>query len=459
MDEPISDCGGVWEPGEDGNKKMPKTVMSEMKENSENGIVISGVVAWVAMQMDMNAEGVWMELAEACWSELEVTKAKKVLKAACGDNLKEHETFNKDRKQRNKELGDIRDGLRFLKNKEKMPLILADVVMMKRCPQPGFSVKQTNEDIVERINIFEKAMNHFMVKTEKYMEESKEQVEKLNEAVTKTGPKTPILPLLQVRVPDGQDTPTKKRRLEETGSVTPALEQQQYSSVVAGVAPLNSQQQEQIRNMQQLLNNQKKQHPAKQRNICYGTAKPADDSGNKMMLAADINLVASGLDQECNEEKLKEFLIERGIKPVKVEMMKKPNVTEGEDVRTWRTKSFKVTVKAAEHEKAMKPETWPYRVAVRYWRAERRPRPGGWDRQAGTSGGQVGGGQAGAGQAGGWQQQPRNRQDSEGWQHPWGRGGSVRNAEQTQSQQLEISNIFNLLQSHLGKTVVNPTVQ
>ena len=61
-----------------------------------------------------------MELAEACWSKLEVTKAKKVLKEACGDNLKDHLTFNKDRKLRSKELGDIRDGVKFLMDKEKM---------------------------------------------------------------------------------------------------------------------------------------------------------------------------------------------------------------------------------------------------------------------------------------------------------------------------------------------------
>ena len=119
------------------------------------------------------------------------------------------------------------------------------------------------------------------------------------------------------------------------------------------MAPLSNQQQDQIRNIKQLMNNQNKQRPAIQRNICYGTSKPAGDSSNHTMLAADITLVASGLD------KLEEFLIKKGIHPVEIEMMKKPDVAGGEDVRTWRTKSFKVTVKAAEHEMAMKPEIWP----------------------------------------------------------------------------------------------------
>ena len=37
-----------------------------------------------------------------------------------------------------------------------------------------------------------------------------------------------------------------------------------------------------------------------------------------------------------------------------------------------RTKTFKITVKASQYEAALKPEVWPYRVAVRHYRAPRR---------------------------------------------------------------------------------------
>ena len=168
------------------------------------------------------------------------------------------------------------------------------------------------------------------------------------------------------------------------------------------------------------------------------------------------SLVASGLDKECDEGKLRVFLEEKGLHPVDIEMMKKPAANEI-DTKTWRTKSFKVTLKAAEHELALKPEIWPYRVAVRYWRAERRPRTGGWDSQARTSGGYIGGGQRGSqggggqsgGQSGGMsgggqqQQQGRSRLDSQGWQlqQPPGRGGSVRGGQQ-QQEVMEVSNMF-----------------
>ena len=408
----MPDIGGAWEPGE-GSSNVPMNNLTDMlKSHGQHGIVISSAVAWIAVQLDINAEGVWMEVAERCWSPGEATAAKKALKEACGDNLKELAEFNKKRTIKARELGDIKDALKYLKDKKKMPLVLADVVMMTRAPQPGFSAhQQTNNDIIERVNVLEKAMSSFMGKTENYMEESKAQVEKLTETMIRKEPRSPMFPQIQIPGDRRQETPnSKKRRHEETpsffqqrpGAVRPPVasptvqQQQQYSSVVAGVSALSSQQEEQIRSLQLLMNNQQKkvQQPARQRNICYGTAKPTGDSSSQDMLAADVSLVASGLDKECDEQKLRVFLEERGIHPVDIEMMKKLDNSEAE-IKTWRTKSFKVTVKAAEHEIALKPEIWPYRVAVRYWRAERRPRTGGWDRQARTSGGQTSGGQLG----------------------------------------------------------------
>jgi hypothetical protein len=429
----------------------------------------------------MNAEGVWMETAKQCWLPGEATEAKKALKEASGDNLKDLEGFNTARRSKEKELGDIVNALKYLRDNNKMPLVLADPVMLRRAPQPGFSVHKTNGDVMERINVLEKTMAGFMTKTEKHMEENKTQFEKLAETVIRSQPKSPRFPLLQIPTPGVQESPgTKKRKYEESRAVfqqppaaAPSFQQPHYSSVVAGVSALSSQQQEQIRSLQQLQNSQKKkqQQQPRQRNICYGTAKPTSDSSSQDMLAADINLVASGLDKECTEDKLKVFLEERGIHPVKIEMMKKQDINEAE-TKTWRTKSFKVTVKAAEHEMSLKPEIWPYRVAVRYWRAERRPRTGGgWEQQSRTSGGQFSSGQSGSGQFSGGQfgggqfgggqtsGQQRNRLDSQGWQQqqPRGRGGSERGGQQQQQQPLEISNRFASLLPQINiSTVVEP---
>ena len=72
-------------------------------------------------------------------------------------------------------------------------------------------------------------MTNFMGKTERHMEDSKVQVERLTETVIRSEPKTPRLPLLQM---PGQETPnSKKRRYEESRSVfqqpSPVVQQQQ----------------------------------------------------------------------------------------------------------------------------------------------------------------------------------------------------------------------------------------
>jgi hypothetical protein len=146
---------------------------------------------------------------------------------------------------------------------------------------------------------------------------------------------------------------------------------------VAGVQPLNVQQQQQhgMNLLKNIMTGQKQQQePTKtkppQRNICFGTAKPdgAGDSGTEM-LSADVSLVASGVGKGCTPEKLKSFLEGKGIHSVEVVMLTKPDV-----VNEVRTLTFRVSVKASEYEAALKPEVWPYRVGVRHFRAPKRKR-------------------------------------------------------------------------------------
>ena len=103
------------------------------------------------------------------------------------------------------------------------------------------------------------------------------------------------------------------------------------------------------------------------------------------MLAADVSLVASGVGKGCTNDNMKDFLIGKGITPVEVEMLTKPDV-----INEVRTLTFRVAFKAADYESALKPEVWPYRVAVRHYKAPRRERPdGSWQGQSARSGGQI----------------------------------------------------------------------
>ena len=179
------------------------------------------------------------------------------------------------------------------------------------------------------------------------------------------------------------------------------------------------------------------------------------------MLAADVSLVASGVGKGCSEENLKDFLIGRGITPVEVEMLTKPEILN--DVRTI---TFRVAVKPADYEAALKPEVWPYRVAVRHYRAPRRDRAGGsWQAQSEKTGGQIStedrrnqsrgwngppqasGGEQHRQQAGGTPGQGRGQYLPPG--HAERVGTSQQKMTHIQPGPIEINNLFNLL-SALG---------
>ena len=122
-----------------------------------------------------------------------------------------------------------------------------------------------------------------------------------------------------------------------------------------------------------------------QRNICYGNAKTSGtgDAASDPMLSADVSLVATGVGKGCTPELLKDFLAGKGINAVDVEML-----TKAEVIDQVRTLTFRVSVKAADYESALKPEVWPYRVGVRHYRAPRRERSdNSWQGQVDQKGG------------------------------------------------------------------------
>jgi hypothetical protein len=183
------------------------------------------------------------------------------------------------------------------------------------------------------------------------------------------------------------------------------------------------------------------------------------------LLAADVDLVATGVGKDCTNDDLKNFLRDKGIEPVAVETL-----TKDEVLPNVRTKTFKITVKPAQYEMALKPEVWPYRVAVRHFRAPRRAEST-WGNQAGRTGGIVdrgdhpsaqGGDQLGA-HGGGSQQGGAHAGQTQGdgvRQHPVGHQRYRRNQQQQKMVQplpdpVQISNLFGLLDK-LGSLEIPP---
>ena len=162
-------------------------------------------------------------------------------------------------------------------------------------------------------------------------------------------------------------------------------------SQVAGIQPSGrSQLQSQSLNKEMLTKalgdavKTKEKEKQKSRNIFRGNS--SEDSS----LSADVDLVASGVAKDADENKLKDFLKTKGIDVLKVECLTKPELILENKVRS---KTMKVTVKASELEKALKPEVWPSRVGVRHYRAPQRSRQGegqgSWASQSAQAGGHM----------------------------------------------------------------------
>ena len=138
---------------------------------------------------------------------------------------------------------------------------------------------------------------------------------------------------------------------------------------VGGVTPLN-----------QYRGTPSNQQRFRKRSILvYGNATTGKDDTEEI-LAADIELVATGVAKDATSDQLKDFIVSKGI-----------NVLEITKLTTFeyaRTNTFKIKIRAAQYSEAMKPENWPFRVGVRHYR---QPRSTGssWSEQVGRAGGVI----------------------------------------------------------------------
>ena len=438
----LPDCGGAWVPdtGGGGEGDLPTNILQQLRDHGKNGVVISGLVAWMEVQMNTEGCDIWRGLAERNWLDSEVTHAKEALSSACGDVLTTLvPEFKTRRQKKEKEIEDIRKAIVALQINNRMPLVLASTGMMKRCPPAwGQPATATTQDVMGKVHMLEEVMTNHMEQQRKQMESLSQQITAMRG--TGTLPKIPGKPDLAI---DLTDTPSKKRKLaESTGQTSYAAA---AGAAVGGVHPLphGTQQQPSMSQLQQVFQQQINPRipPRSPRNICFGTAKSSGDQNIENMLAADVDLVASGVSKDCSDDDLSQFLKGKGIETVAVETL-----TRTEILDQVRTKTFKITVKAAQYEAALKPEVWPYRVAVRHYKAPRRQETTG-SGQSGRVGGLIDKGSEGA--------HARQRGG-----HPGGLHGGQQQVRHGQPpaaipDSVQLSNFFSLL-GQLGSKEIPP---
>ena len=138
---------------------------------------------------------------------------------------------------------------------------------------------------------------------------------------------------------------------------------------MAGIQPIGQHEQQGMRMLQSILQQKQQQGapvPRRKKNICPGSAKLSKEGGEESRLSGNVSYVASGVANDCTCDMLTDFLVDKGINPVEIEQLTKPEV-----VSQVRTLTFRVAVKAGEYGSALKPEVWPYRVGVRHYRPPR----------------------------------------------------------------------------------------
>ena len=379
--------------------KPPDVVIKMLTDYGEHGIVVDGIIAWVAINKEMTAENILKQLMEKSLTLDELLKSRAALRASGGPELEEwFQKLPKTRQEMKLAVEDIVKALKFLSESKKMPLILAGPDQLRCCPGAGSSSLTSPVELETKIGSLEKLMNDFMDSNRKQIEELTVEVKKATETR-----KHAVLPEIVI------GTTGKKRKTSEiildgdvysTPAEVPAVTRPTFSQVaMAGVNTLHppgrrssSPQPVTQQMMKEAIDNAinpqvvKKVDKPKGRNVFHGSSAATEESS----LAADVDLVASGVARDATEKQLEDFLKAKGINVKKVECLTKPELIVEEKVRS---KTMKVTVKAAELEKAMDPGMWPYRVGVRHFRAPQRSRQGAgdgsWASQSAQSGGRL----------------------------------------------------------------------
>ena len=62
--------------------------MRHLLDHGKKGVVMSGLVAWIEVQIDTQGGcDIWRPIADRNWLDSEVTAAKEALKEVCGEEL------------------------------------------------------------------------------------------------------------------------------------------------------------------------------------------------------------------------------------------------------------------------------------------------------------------------------------------------------------------------------------
>ena len=358
-----------------------------------NGIAINGILVWIDIQMKSTPENIWMAQAESHFADLEIDLARSSLWKAANDKkeviggMVAHKTPGKTHKN----LVDIVKAMKALKEKSMLPLLLSTSDMMKKCPAFHCDKEETKAvDIMTKVKVLEESMDNFMKQQGDQMRNLLETVGGIQQRPPAMDNRVRVLKKNDsVSVRPRSGSPGKRPRIDDENEVFEDVGNRNKTAPSYAAATENG-------NQNQRLHTGQMQAPRSRRpsTLVFGEAKNGKNDTEEL-LAADANLVASGVSKDATCEQLKEFIESKGINVTDIELLSLAPER--------RTNTFRVAIKVADYDKALNPDVWPYRVGVRRYRPQRTK--SNWASQSAQSGGNIhaGGEQHRHGQAGGAQ--------------------------------------------------------
>ena len=304
-----------------------------IKVYSKDGVLINGFLLWANLQRVTRTENEWKEAAVASFLKSEITDAKDSLWRICGDKIAIPYKKRQGSSKSTSEVEDIAKALKLLAEKECLPLFMATGDMVKETPIASHPAgEDSNEKVMSSLKDMEDTLKTILESTGTGKEsgtthdlsgsQGNDRVLQNKDGSTVTWADDNDIDLDQ-----GWETQTKPKHSKVTKSG-----KQVSKGDTSG-----------------------KQSWKDKLNILRGTATGGEI--NEIPQSADVHLVAYGFGKDTTGEQLKNWLQSNGLQVKNCILLTK---YEGA-----RSNTFKISIKAADYEKATNPDIWPENVGVR----------------------------------------------------------------------------------------------
>ena len=306
---------------------------------------MNGFLLWANIQRLTRAETEWKEEAVASFLKGEITDAKESLWRVCGDKIALPTKKRQGPSKSTSEVDDIAKALKILAEKDSLPMFMATGDMVKETPITSHPNRENNsEKVLTSLKEMEDTLQTILDSTEK----SSGNI--LARDTSNIVGETQILKDKNGRTVTWAD--------DEDVDLGQGWETQVPRSALTRKDNKADRQGE---------NNEKKgkQYWKDKLNILQGTATGGN---HEIPQSADVHLVAYGLGRETTAEQLTNWLLSNGLQVKNCILLTK---YEGA-----RSHTFKISIKAADYEKATNPDIWPDKVGVRKYKffdAQRKP--------------------------------------------------------------------------------------